>query len=383
VAQERKRPLGRARAWIAAIAVSVAGLGALAPAAGAVPGDFWGVSPQAIPSVEQFQRLRAGGVDSVRIPVSWASVQPAGGSEAHFTAPDLLVAGATAAGIKVLPFVYDAPSWAVTSAVVPGSGGRSRAPKTLPVKTGPQRAAWANFLKLVVARYGPGGAFWAENPALPESPIRTWQVWNEENFKYFVVRPNPADYGKLVTISYTAIKSVDRGAKLILGGMFARPKEAEFKRKPAQAFFATDFLDQMYSTTPGIKKKFVGVSLHPYTTDYHQLTPDIEAFRAVLRANHDVGKSLWITEIGWSSQPRAGHDGFAKGPKGQVTQLKGAFDLFVHNQAKWRLKQIYWFSVDDQPGVCNFCDGTGLFGEGFAPKKSWFAYVKFAGGNPG
>lgn len=382
MANVRKRPLGQMRAWMAAIAVSVAGLATIAPAAAAVPGDFWGVSPQAIPSVEQFQRLRTGGVDSVRVPISWSAAQPFSGAEAHFTAPDQLIAGATAAGLKVLPFVYDAPSWAVSPAVVPSSGGRSKAPKTLPVKTGAQRAAWASFLQLVVARYGPGGAFWTANPALPETPIRTWQIWNEQNFKYFVVRPNPADYGKLVNVSYAAIKGVDSGAKLILGGMFARPKEAEFKRKPAQAYFASDFLEQLYRSTPGIKRKFSGVALHPYTTEYQQLTPDIEEFRSVLTANHDAGKGLWITEIGWSSQPRAGHDGFAKGPKGQVTQLNGAFKLLKRNQVKWRLKQVYWFSVDDQPGICNFCDGTGLFGEGFVPKKSWFAYVKFAGGTP-
>ena len=147
------------------------------------------------------------------------------------------------------------------------------APKTLPVKTGAQRTAWTNFLKLVVGRYGPGGSFWAANPGLPESPIRTWQIWNEENFKYFVVRPSPADYGKLINISYAAIKSVDPGAKLILGGMFARPKEAEFKSKPPQAYFATDFLDQLYNSTPGIKSKFVGVALHPYTTEIPAADP--------------------------------------------------------------------------------------------------------------
>jgi len=346
----------------------------------ALPSGFWGVSPQAPPSVEQFQRLRAGGVSSVRIPISWAATQPLGSTEANFTAPDQLVAGAAAAGLNVLPFVYDAPAWAVVQARVPGSG--ARAPKTLPVKTGAQRSAWANFLKLAVARYGPGGSFWAANPGLPESPIRTWQIWNEENFKYFVTRPSPSDYGKLVNISYAAIKSVDPGAKLILGGMFARPNEATFKRKPAQAYFATDFLDQLYTSTPGIKRKFTGVALHPYTSRYQQLTPDIEEFITVLKANHDSGKKLWITEIGWSSEPKSASDSFAKGPAGQATQLKGAFNLFKAKAAKWKLQRIYWFSVDDQAGICNFCGGSGLFGPGFAPKQSWFAYVKFAGGTP-
>jgi hypothetical protein len=355
----------------------------MAPSAGALPADFWGVSPQATPNAEQFQRLRTGGVDSVRIPIGWSAVQPVPGGTPDWSSVDPLVSGATQAGINVLPFVYGAPAWAVIPGVVPGSHGLSTAPKTLPVKSGAQRTAWANFLTLVVGRYGPGGSFWAANPGLPESPLRTWQIWNEQNFKYFVIRPSPADYGKLLNISYGAIKSVDPGAKLILGGMFARPKEAEFKRKPAQAYFATDFLDQLYRSTPGVKSKFSGVALHPYTTAYQQLTPDIEEFRAVLREHHDAGKSLWITEIGWSSEPKSVGDSFAKGPAGQVTQLKGAFRLFKQKQAKWKLQRVYWFSVDDHAGACNFCGGSGLFADGFLPKQSWFAFVKFAGGQPG
>ncbi len=352
-----------------------------APAAIALPSGFWGVSPQAPPSVEQFQRLRAGGVNSVRIPISWAATQPFGSAEANFTAPDQLVAGAAAAGLNVLPFVYDAPSWAVAQARVPHSG--ATAPKTLPVKTGAQRSAWANFLELVVQRYGPSGSFWVANPSIPASPIRTWQIWNEPNFKYFVTRPSPSDYGKLVNISYSAIKSVDPGAKLILGGLFARPGEAKFKRKPPEAYYATDFLDQMYRLTPGIKNKFTGIALHPYTAKYQLLTPEIEEVRTVLNARHDPNKKLWITEIGWSSEPPdPAHDAFAKGPSGQAKQLKGAFSLLRSKAAKWKLQRIYWFSVDDAPGICNFCGGSGLFGPGFVPKKSWFEYVKFAGGTP-
>jgi hypothetical protein len=379
---ERMGPLGQTRAWFFSLAVALVALVCLAPGAGAVPANFWGISPQATPSLEEFQRLRTGGVDSVRIPISWNSVETVRGAP-DFGHVDRLVAGAAGAGLDILPFVYDAPSWAVARVAVPGSGGGVRAPKTLPVKSGAQRSAWAAFLQLIVARYGPGGAFWTANPALPQRPIRTWQIWNEQNFKYFVVRPNPADYGKLLNISFSAIRSVDPAAKLILGGMFSQPREARFKAKPPQAYYATDFLERLYSSTPGIKRKFIGVALHPYTIKYQELTPDIEAFRQVLVENHDAGKPLWITEIGWSSLPRAGNDGFSQGPNGQVKQLKGAFRTFVAKQAKWKLKRIYWFSVDDQPGSCNFCGGTGLFAEGFVPKKSWFAYVKFAGGRPG
>jgi hypothetical protein len=370
------------RAWAATLAIAAVAMGVSSATALAVPASFWGVVPQTAPSPEQFQRLKRGGVDSVRVPISWGTLQPTPGGPIDWSSVDALIGGAARAGIEVLPFVYGAPTWAVPSAVVPGSGGSSRAPRNLPVKTGSQRAAWAAFLVQVVSRFGPGGKFWAENPTVPLRPIRTWQIWNEQNFKYFVVRPNPAEYGKLLNLSFTTVRSVDPGAKLVLGGMFARPREALFKGRPRQAYFASDFLDRLYATTPGVKSKFVGVALHPYTSRYQELIPDIEEFRAVLKANRDAGKGLWITEIGWSSQPPAANNSFAKGPAGQVRQLKGAFGLFKKWQAKWKLRRIYWFSVDDQPGICNFCDGTGLFGEGFVAKKSWLAYVRFAGGSP-
>ena len=41
----------------------------------AVPSNFWGIVPQATPTLEQFQRLKAGGVDSIRIPISWKAVR--------------------------------------------------------------------------------------------------------------------------------------------------------------------------------------------------------------------------------------------------------------------------------------------------------------------
>jgi Glycosyl hydrolase catalytic core len=370
------------RAWTAASTVAAVVSMAFASMARAVPANFWGIAPQATPSTDQFQRLKRGGVDSTRIPISWGSVEPVKGGALNWSNVDPLVAGAVTAGIDVLPFIYDAPSWAVANVVVPGSGGSVKAPKFLPVKTGAQRAAWSVFLVQAVARYGPNGSFWAENPAVPKRPIRTWQIWNEANFKYFVVRPNPVEFGQLVNISYAALRSADPGAKIVLGGLFTEPFEATRKRKPPQAYFATDFLNRMYRSTPGIKRKFIGVGLHPYTGKYQDLTSDIEEAREVLKTNRDAGKAIWITELSWSSQPPRPNNSFAKGVSGQKKQLQGAFGLIKRNQAKWRIKRVYWFSVDDVAGACNFCDGSGLFGAGFAPKPAWFAYVKFAGGNP-
>jgi hypothetical protein len=378
---------GRARAWIAALAVCALALALGASAAQAVPAKFWGVVPQAAPTVEQFQRLKRGGVDSVRIPINWAGVETVRGGTSDWGGTDALIRAATTAGLEVLPYVSGAPAWAVPEVFVPGSGQTVKAPVRLPA-SGSAAGAWSAFLQQAVARYGPNGTFWLANPGLPPRPIRTWQIWNEENFKYFVAKPNPAEYGKLVKLSSSAIKAVDGGAKLVLGGMFAYPKGGgrpgvcRLKAKASPNLCGPAFLEQMYKKTPGIKTKFSGIALHPYTTDYRELAPDIKEFRDVLSDNRDTGKGLWITELGWSSQPRAANNSFAKGVKGQAQQLRGAFGLLRAKAAKWKLQRVYWFSVDDQVGSCNFCDGSGLFGEGFRPKKAWYEYVKFAGGRP-
>jgi hypothetical protein len=372
---------GKAYAWTAALAVALLGLTIFASAAEAVPAKFWGVVPQAAPSDEQFQRLKRGGVDSTRMPIEWGGVQPLKGGAFDWSGPDGVIGRAATAGIEVLPFLTGAPAWAVPIVFVPGTGKTAKAPAHLPA-SGAVAGAWSNFVRSAVARYGPNGSFWAENPGMPKRPVRTWQIWNEPNFKYFVANPNPAEYGKLVKLSYTALKSVDPGAKAVLGGLFALPKGCRAKVKPKRIYCATDFLDQMYAKTPGIKAKFNAVALHPYSYFYSELTPRIEEFRAVLKENGDAGKGLWVTELGWSSQPPTPTNLFAKGLRGQAAQLKGAFSLLQRQQVKWKLKRVYWFSVDDQAGTCNFCDGSGLFAQGFVPKRSWFSYVKFAGGAP-
>ena len=365
------------RLWFAAPAIFAVGLLAAAPSALAVPGKFWGVVPQGTPTVEQLQRLKRGGVDSIRVPISWASAQPTQGGAFDWSNADAFVAAAVAAGIEPFPFLSTAPSWAVPV------DQRFGSPAFLPVRSGKQRSGWTRFVREAVLRYGPGGSFWAENPGLPNRPVRAWQVWNEPNFKYFVGRPNPAEYGRLVKLTSSVIKAADRGSQVILAGLFARPIEATFRKRPPQAYFAADFLDQMYESTPGIKSKFQGVALHPYTGSWKNLPSRIEEVRSVLKIHRDIGKGLWMTEMTWSSERPQRNNSFAKGLQGQARELKGAFRLFRDNQRKWRVKRIYWFSINDYAGLCNFCGGSGLFAEGFRPKPAWRAYVQFAGGVAG
>lgn len=369
------------RAWTLALAL-MALFAVFASAAQALPVGFWGAVPQSSMSEEQLQRLGSGGVESLRIPIGWASVQPTRGGEYNWSGYDSQIEAAAKTGIRVLPFLSGAPEWAVQGRRVPGAHGLE-APAHLPV-SGVARGGWIGFLRAAVAHYGPRGSFWAEHPGIPRRPIREWQIWNEPNFKYFVARPNPAEYGRLVRISYNALHAADPGARLILAGLFARPKGARTRtgRHKSLNWYASDFVNVMYRRTPGIAKRFQGAALHPYSINARELSGVIAEFRHFLARNHDARKQLLVTELGWSSGPRSRGNLFAKGPGGQARELRVAFRQLRNHQRRWRLRSVYWFSVDDQPGACNFCDGSGLFGEGFVPKPAWYSYVHFTGGTP-
>jgi hypothetical protein len=356
---------------------------ASASAAQALPAGFWGIVPQSSMNAEHMQRLSRGGVESLRIPIGWASVQPSQGGSFDWSGFDNQIEEAAEVGVRVLPFLSGAPEWAVPGKRVPGAGGLT-APARLPV-SGAARSGWVAFLTAAVARYGPTGSFWAEHPGVPRLPIREWQIWNEPNFKYFIAKPNPAEYGQLVKLSFNALRAADPGARVALAGLFSRPKGARDRRTGKHKslnWYASDFIDVMYRRNPGIKSKFQGAALHPYTIFARELPEVTDEFRRSLQLNGDGAKRLLITELGWSSGPKNSGNLFAKGPSGQAKELKIAFTQLRKNQAKWKLKSVYWFSVDDQAGACNFCDGSGLFGEGFKPKPAWYSYVKFAGGRP-
>jgi len=288
----------------------------------------------------------------------------------------------------VLPFLYGTPHWLAAK------------PTTLPVDNARQRAEWKAFLTAAVRRYGPGGEFWAEHapssggeggigvpyvpyePATPKLtpirrplPIRTWQIWNEANFFYFALPASPSRYAKLVTLSSQAIKAADPGAKVVLSGLFAKPTADYPKGMPA-----AQFLEALYRV-PGLKTRFDGIALHPYAVDTETLEEYVEEFHDVTTEYHDR-VPLYVTEMGWGSQPDFEQVAFEQGIQGQVRQLRGAYQYLLENRRRLDVKQVYWFSWKDIQGDCNFCDSVGLFreGTGFRPKPSWRAFVAISRG---
>jgi Beta-galactosidase len=336
------------------------------------PQGFFGIVPQTPLGSQDYRYMRAGGVESIRLTLPWAGVQPRPNAPYDWSGFDAGLEMATRAGLRVLPSIGSPPKWAV------------RKETSMPVASAKQRNAWSAFLRAAVARYGPGGEFWDETggigptyePAIAEPrPIREWQIWNESNFFYFAYPVSTTTYAKLVTISSQAIKSVDPRAKVILAGLFAEPTARGRKGMPA-----TTYLDRLYAI-PGFRNRFDGIDLHPYAVDSEDLERMIEEFTEVARENRDR-PALYLTELGWGSQNNFQQVAFEQGIRGQVKQLKGSYGYLIQNARRLNLKAAYWFSWKDLPGSCTFCDSVGLFRAGpkFHAKPAWHAFVALTGG---
>lgn len=342
------------------------------------PKGFFGIVPQTLLGPEDFRYMKAGGIESIRLTLSWAAVQPRRNAPYDWSSFDGGLEMATRAGLRVLPALGSPPKWAV------------RKETTLPVANAKQRNGWAAFLSAAVARYGPGGEFWDQRavggggigpnyepaPVIARPiPIREWQIWNESNFFYFAYPVSPTQYGKLVTISSKAIKAVDPKAKVVLAGLFAEPTA-----KGRKGMAATTYLQRLYDI-PGFKSRFDGFDLHPYAVDAEDLERMIEEFTEVARENRDR-PALYLTELGWGSENNFEEVAFEQGIRGQVKQLKASYKYLIENARRLNLKSAYWFSWKDLPESCNFCDSVGFFRAGpkFKPKPAWHAFVALTGG---
>lgn len=338
----------------------------LVPAsAQAVPRGFFGIVPQTGIGGEDLARMRSGGVETIRMPLSWKGTQPSPRGGYNWAGFDATVAGAARERLEVLPILAEAPGWATGSS------------KRMPVDSRRQRQAWSQFVRAAVERYGPGGEFWVEHgpgskEPLPRVPIRAWQIWNEENFFYFTKPVSPGRYARLLAVTRPAIRQADPRADIVLGGLFANPKQG-----PPAAMDAVDFLDRLYRSR-GVKANFDAVALHPYAADVGELRFAVEQLRATMARHGDRRSGLYVTEIGWGSAYNPRLVAFEVGLQGQARELRRAYDYLLSNRVRLRLRQVDWFTWKDLPGSCAFCDSSGLFraGKRFKPKPAWRAFVQ-------
>jgi hypothetical protein len=337
-----------------------------APPAEAARTEYFGIAQQTGLDATDLDGMAASNVGTDRFLIQWKSVQPTKGTF-YWNQTDQIVGRLASHGIRPVPFLWGSPGW-----VRPG-------PSRPPVGTAFAETAWQNFLKAAVARYKPGGSYWANGyrqrygAGATPLPIQSWQIWNEPNLqKYFDPEGTSGQgiqkYARLVKISHDAIKSRDPYARIVLGGLLGSGRP-----------LAWDFLSGLYKVS-GFKNNFDVAALHPYHCCLDGFQRQILRFRAPMTNHGDAGKPLWLTEFAWGSAPPDSF-GINKGLTGQAQMLRDSFNMVLSHRSAWNVQRLFWFLWRDPPpssgtGGCSFCASAGLLRYNRNPKPAynWFRF---------
>jgi hypothetical protein len=306
---------------------------ALLPVAGAQAATP-GVNIANVNNPDEVNAAIATGAKQIRAFAVWADFEP--GSAADYStaaqngtgqAWDAALTTMKNAGVTPVIVIAGMPSWA---------GGPN----------GPDPGAYASFV----------GEFAAHNAAaVGVHPV--YEVWNEpDETQFWPGAPDPAAYTNLLRPAYAAIKAADAAATVLTGPMTGNHYQ---------------WLQALYNNGAG--GSFDGVAVHTDTacldrgpdSFYRDEAGNLARFtflgyrtvKAVMDANGDGGKGIWMTELGWSSTGGRAN-----------TCTRGTFahqkpdGVSVDNQAK-HLAHAYeclandgyvvsglWFTLRDNPG---------------------------------
>ncbi len=290
--------------------------------------EFFGITDSPQPADADLQGIVSTGVHAYRFTLNWSLVESSQGSY-DWGPTDEWVGALASRGIRTVPFVWGSPAWA-------GAGSR-RWPPVSPTAL----AAWRRFLKAAVARYGPAGSYWTSDyhqqfgTGSRAWPITSWEVWNEPNLKSFdhggTVKRRVDRYGRLLQVSYDAIKAKDPHARIVLAGMAPQTGNGTVD--------SSTFLNQLYKQVPGFREYFDIAALHPYSPDLDQVRRQIVNFRAALKQHGDQAKPLWITELGWGSA----NLGLAT----QAQLLTDGYGLILNHRRAWKVERLFWYRWRD------------------------------------
>lgn len=282
---------------------------------------------------QELDTMVALGVSWVRYDFEWDQIQKGGRTSYNWLVTDRVVKAMNAHHLKLLPDLGYSPAWA-RMAVCSGSYMCSPANTT----------DFANFAKAAVSRYASQG-------------IHTWEIWNEPNVKSFwLPAPDPVFYSALLKAAYIAIKSADPTATVISGGLAP-------SWTTGGNYSPVDFLTQMYQQ--GSQPYFDAFGFHPYSYPALPTNPELwnawgqmsttpKNLRAIMVANGDSNKKIWMTEYG---APTGGpgalatltNFNFSNSPDHvdealQVSILTSAVTLWL--QDSWA-GPFFWYSYKD------------------------------------
>ena len=274
---------------------------------------------------------QAGGSFAVLV-FSWRDIQPLP-DRFYWETPDAALRTAQFYGLDVIARLDQPPDWALDE--------NDPTPWNLD--------AYASFASQVAQRYG--------------ERLAGLILWNEPNLslEWAGQRPDPAAYAELLATAYPAVKAAAPDLPVLMAGLAATLGDGD------RASNDLDFLQAVYDAGGGAH--FDALAAHPYgfgqppeqapaagRLNFRRL----ELLRAIMEANGDAAKPVWISEMGWRT--RAPSDGEAwevVTPQQQAAYTLAALDWarqrypWVARIGLWELNGVaddYGFALWEGPG---------------------------------
>lgn len=275
------------------------------------------------------------GVDWIRTDIHWEWVQPTAGGRYNWAVFDKAFKAAQSYGIEIVASFSDPPDW-VNGAFA----------------TAADRSAFLTFVKAAARHFG--------------DTVDYWQIINEPN-KHGI---DPVDYTAILKSTYTAIKAIDRDDMVISGGLAPVPATGRIH------WGAVDYLETIYEQ--GGQRYFDALGYHPYSWPLKIKDPAAyngwemmeTKIRALMVANGDSDKQIWMTEMGAPTAGRANVNA--------QTQFQTLNDAVQVAKGYDWAGPIMWYSYKDRGGTNYTENWFGLLDPTGAKKPAYTLYKYLA-----
>ncbi|MDQ2806267.1 MAG: S-layer homology domain-containing protein [Chloroflexota bacterium] len=296
---------------------------------------------------DQAAQMQAGGVQAVRVAIPWSRVEPTHSSPPQY---DWRVTDNTMQilhdhGLTALVTLTGNPTWASGS----GTGPVDRVPESV----------YYDWVSAAAARYSG-----------PTSPVRAWEIYNEED-SITTWGNRPADFIRVLSTDYSILKAANPATAVIMGGL-AYDSFTDECPNPLDCQFVRAFLPNFLAQGGGAYTD--AINFHYYTNGTWAghygaaagLGVVVSSLRSTLTTASLTRPLIW-TEGSISSNPKYGGSDAA-----QTAYVVKAYAR-TYGLA---LDQLCWFPYQDyaDSGDYSYFSSHGLTTPSGAPKPSYTAY---------
>lgn len=324
----------------------------------------------------ELAQAAAAGIQQVRFPLYWSSIQPYPSNFYDWHDLDGWVQKAADLHLTLLPVLTGAPEWASENLSVTSP----ETPTLIPARD--HYDDFAKFAKALANRYGAGGTF----ASAATDPIRTWQIWNEPDHGKFwpqvtrsgclsskpgtpkggrvwKIRRNgktcwyseaprrwAPDYVALLKAARDGIKAGDSGAKAMMASF------TTFAPVSATQVYNEIKSGRHGSTDPADYFDRMGINVFPSSNHMSDYSASVAKLVKAIKNAGDTGGGgaprapISLTEYSWLSGKGTITDGggmigfLLATPAMQGTYAAASLDYLARNARSMKIDSAFWYT---------------------------------------